>query len=260
MKKKLLLTVSIVMTVLLCSFNVFAMEPLVVDNAGLLTEEERNALEIRLEHLSSDYNFTVCLVTESAMSGEDSETTAGDIYDNSNYGMGEGKDGLLLYISMDPREYYFLANGHGTVAFNDNGLMHMEDAVVDYLKEGKYNEAFTAYANAAEELLNYEEVEGEPYDKLPEGTILFVAIVSLLISLIIALICTAVRSRKMKTVRSQDSAANYVKAGSMNMDYSRDVFLYSTVTKTKKPEPENDHSSSSSSGGGSSRSGRGGSF
>lgn len=45
----------------------------------------------------------------------------------------------------------------------------------------------------------------------------------------------------------QAAANNYVKAGSMNLTESRDIFLYNTMTKTKKEKND-----SSSGGGGSS--------
>ena len=58
-------------------------------------------------------------------------------------------------------------------------------------------------------------------------------------------------------VEENDYAANYVKPGSMNISVSRDLFLYSRITKTERPkESSGTHTSSS----GRTHGGRGGSF
>lgn len=61
----------------------------------------------------------------------------------------------------------------------------------------------------------------------------------------------------MKTAVKEDYAGNYMKPNSMNLDFSRDIFLYSTVTKTEKTKSDSGSHTSSS---GRSHGGRGGSF
>ena len=67
---------------------------------------------------------------------------------------------------------------------------------------------------------------------------------------------------KLKSVKFQTAADNYVKEGSMNITESRDLFLYRTVTSVAKPK--NDDSSSDggfhSSSSGTSHGGSGGHF
>jgi len=43
----------------------------------------------------------------------------------------------------------------------------------------------------------------------------------------------------MKTVRKENYAQNYIKDGSFNLSISRDIFLFSRVTKTAKPKNDN---------------------
>ena len=71
--------------------------------------------------------------------------------------------------------------------------------------------------------------------------------ISLVAGIVLSLIVVGTMKSKLKTVRFQAAANNYVKAGSMNLTESRDIFLYNTMTKTKKEKND-----SSSSGGGSS--------
>ena len=63
--------------------------------------------------------------------------------------------------------------------------------------------------------------------------------------------------KKMKTAVENDYAANYMKPGSMNLTMSRDLFLYSRITKTEKPKGDSGTHTSSS---GRTHGGRGGSF
>ena len=71
-------------------------KPLLVDNAGLLTEEESNALLNKLEDISQKYENEVGIVTVNSLEGKTAEAYADDYYDYNGYGYGENDDGLLL--------------------------------------------------------------------------------------------------------------------------------------------------------------------
>ena len=72
--------------------------------------------------------------------------------------------------------------------------------------------------------------------------------------LVIGLIAVGIMSAKMKTVRSQSHASDYVRPGSMQLTNQRDIFLYSHVSRRAKPK----QTSSGGSRGGGSRGGAGG--
>ena len=88
------------------------------------------------------------------------------------------------------------------------------------------------------------------------GTASIVVMVSLGIGLVLAFLCTMGMRAQLKSVRTQDSAVDYVRQGSMALTRSNDIFLYHTVTKTAKPKD----SDSSSGGSDSDHGGTGGSF
>ena len=50
----------------------------------------------------------------------------------------------------------------------------------------------------------------------------------------------------MKTAVKNDISGHYMKPDSMKLDFSRDIFLYSAVTKTEKPKPDSGSHTSSS--------------
>ena len=59
------------------------------------------------------------------------------------------------------------------------------------------------------------------------------------IGLLVAFIVTAVMKGQLKTVHHNDSAADYVRPGSMQVDISTEQFLYRNVTRTPKPKDNN---------------------
>ena len=134
----------------------------------------------------------------------------------------------------------------------------MESKVVPYLSENDYYEAFEIFIETTDELLQMAK-DGKPYNEKQYSTkyLIGVIIAALLIPLLVALILMNKKLKKMKTAVENDYAANYVKPGSMNISVSRDLFLYSRITKTERPKSSSGTHTSSS---GRTHGGRGGSF
>ena len=232
--------------------------PSIVDDAGYLMQSELSSLSKELDEVREKYGFEVAIYTESDMTSSTAEESADDIYDYNGYGAGEDDDGILLYICSDTREYHFTTHGEGLKYFNSNGLKYLESKVVPYLSEDDYYEAFNAYIETTDELLQMAK-DGKPYNEKQYSTkyLIGVIIAALLIPLLVAWILMKKKLKKMKTAVENDYAANYIKPGSMRIDTSRDLFLYSRITKTERPkESSGTHTSSS----GRTHGGRGGSF
>lgn len=259
MKKRIAL---MVLSLLCCTFTIPAMaafqNPAVVDDAGYLTQSQTEELTEKLDNLRETYDFDVAIYTESSMTGSDAMNTADDIFDYNGYGAGDSADGILLYVSANPREYWFSTHGSGMTAFNDNGLAYLEKQVLPGLQEDDYYAAFSAYADYTEELLEMA-AQGKPYNKKQHtmSYVLSVIAAALLVPLALAFGAMHRKLRAMKTAVEQNYAADYMKPGSMKLQASQDIFLYSTVTKTEKPKSNSGSHTSSS---GESHGGRGGSF
>ena len=232
--------------------------PSIVDDAGYLMQSELASLSKELDEVREKYGFEVAIYTESDMTSSTAEASADDIYDYNGYGAGEDDDGILLYICSDTREYHFTTHGEGLKYFNSNGLKYLESKVVPYLSEDDYYEAFEIFIETTDELLQMAK-DGKPYNEKQYSTkyLIGVIIAALLIPLLVAWILMKKKLKKMKTAVENDYAANYVKPGSMNISVSRDLFLYSRITKTERPkESSGTHTSSS----GRTHGGRDGSF
>ena len=78
---------------------------------------------------------------------------ADDTFDYYLYGAGADDDGILLYISKEPRNYWITTHAYGQYAVTDNGVTYLKNAVVPYLKQDAYFDACSSFAQAADELL-----------------------------------------------------------------------------------------------------------
>lgn len=259
MKKIVILIITAVFC-LLSALPVYAefKQPPITDLAGYLTEEQNEELTARLNSIREKYSFDVAFVSEKSLSAVDAQASADDIYDYNGYGYGENYDGILFYIADYERKYHFSTCGSGETIFNEKGLAYLEKKVVPFLKEDNYYAAVKSYAEHTEELLEMA-AEGKPFNKRQHSMkyILCVVAGALLLPLILAYFMMHKKLCAMKTAVKEDYASNYMKPGSMSLDFSRDIFLYSTVTKTER---EKSSSGSHTSSSGRSHGGRGGSF
>lgn len=287
--KKLLLTLTLIfaLCVPVCAFE---NEP-ICDNAALLSAADAEELSQYISELRDAYDIDIAVYTEGKMSGESAEQTADNIYDSKGYGSGTDADGILLYISADPRNYYITTCGAALDIFYDANLEYIEENVLAYLKENDYSSAVSVYAECVQEIL--EDPTGEnsaddgapadesaPAEEDPTGENstddgapadesapaeedttahnMIIILCGLIIPLIIAFVATQIKLSKMHTAVKNDYAANYVKKGSMNIKRSKDIFLYSTVTKREKPKPTESTTHKTASG--KKHGGRGGSY
>jgi uncharacterized protein len=225
-------------------------EEFLYDEADLLTDEQEAELVKKLTEISHSANAQIVVATMASMDGGDIDSYVDYLYDAMGFGYGENHDGVLFLVCMDPREYRILSNGYAGTAIGPDQIDTLCDIVELYLSKGNYATAFTLFANECEEFLAYYQA-GSPFNV---GKSLAI---SLVIGIIAGLIVAFAMKSQLKSVRKQDSARVYVKKGSMQLTYSRDIFLYRNVVRTKKQERVE---STSSGSGGTARSKGGGSF
>lgn len=250
MKKKIF---TLIFTFLLCitaAIPAFAAGymPRLVDNADLLTDSEESTLLSKLDEISERQQMDIVVVTVYSLDGKSPQDYADDFYDYNGYGFGAEKDGVLLLVSMEDRDWYITTTGFGITAITDAGLEYISDKFLSYLSDGDYADAFETYAQLCDEFITQAKT-GNPYDvgNMPQEPFNFAfnIFVAFVIGLVAAIVITNIMKGKLKTVHFMSSAGNYVKAGSMNVTDSRDMFLYTHIDRREKPKE-------SSSGGGSS--------
>ena len=279
MKRKLICAILCLLVVLSSAGICFA-EPLpcVVDEAGLLSQQETDSLTEKAEDLRHTYEMDVVILTVTSLNGKSSMAYAEDYYDESGYGIDAQRSGVLFLLAMEEREWYIDTSGDAVYAVSDYALLQMEEMVLPYLRDGDYYTAFDVWLDALG-VYFWEYANGTPVDGIVpeedqyqghEETVYYpeyddrednsshrkLPPVNWLISVGVGVLATCitvfVMSSMMNTKRSQNSAGAYMKTGSYQLRVRRDTFLYSQVSKTRR-----ESSSGSSSGGSRSRSGGG---
>ena len=232
------------------------------DLAGVLTEEENDELQNLLDEMSVNLKFDMIIVTVENLEGYTIQDYADDWYDYCEFGYGSNKDGALLLISMEERDWYISTCGYGITAFTDAGITYIGEQMGDDLSAGNYAEAFRTFIQLGNQFVTQAR-DGNPFDKsdLPKKplSVIWIAI-SLAIGFVIAKIIVGSMKSQLKTVRAQAAASSYIREGSMNVTESRDLFLYHKIERTEKSKNNSSGSSTHESSSGTSHGGGGGKF
>lgn len=208
----------------------------VVDKADLLTDSDEKFLELYINEVIEKHGFgyDIVVVTVNSTDGQSAEAYADDYYDYNNYGYDSEGSGLLLLVDMGGRNWHISTKGKGINAFTDYGISQIGDKVAGCLSDGDYYEAFEKFADQADSYISKYESSGNAYDvgnKPKDYGKMF--LVSLVGGIVVALIVCLCMKGQLKTAVKQTAAQVYIRNGSMRVNHSRDIFLYTTTTKTK---------------------------
>ena len=236
----------------------------VTDDAGLLSQSERDTLEQQAAAISERYGCGVYIVTvpDFAASGAtDVYDFATALYQANDLGLGAERNGVLLLLSMADRDFTLIAHGStGNAAFTDYGKDCLEDEFLDDFRDDDWYGGFSDYVSGCEEYLAANasgypiDIGSQGYSAEPSGatdggsarpgaggvlvTVFFPALISLIA-------CLSMK-KKMKSVRKGVGASRYVADNGVAITDRQDRFTHTTVTRVRKQSS----SSSSSHGGG----------
>lgn len=228
------------------------------DNADLLTDEEKQELNAKLDEASERLKFDIAVVTADDLGGKDYMAFADDFYDYNGYGFGDEFDGALLLISMEPDNHmcWISTSGFGITAITDAGIDYFLDDIVDNgLADGDFYYAVDTFIDLCGSFVTQArigkpyDVGYMPYDQLDTADVIILLIMAFAVAAAIGAaiggIYTLILKCKMKSVQMQQTANNYVRQNSLNITNSSEIFLYKNVIKEKR-----ESSSSATSGGG----------
>ncbi|WP_418567520.1 TPM domain-containing protein [Peptacetobacter sp.] len=244
-----------------------------VDSAKVLTTEELESLKSKLAQISDENNIDVGVVTVDYLDGKSAQEFANDLFEQNKFGKGENRDGILLLVATEDREWAMSTHGSAKEAFNEEGLDYLSGEFLPYLSDDDFYSAFENFADNAQELGTMY-VAGDPYGEgeyvddenypVDENIVeeekginneVWIPL-SIVMGCAISLIIMMMYKSQLKSVKSESRADDYLM--DMKLVKSQDIFLYRTVTRTMRPK--NTDTGGSSSGGGSSYGGSSGSF
>ncbi len=236
-----------------------------VDDAGLLTDEQADALEAQLSEISEKHNMDFVIFTEENSDISSAMEAADDFFDYNGYGVGDDCSGTILYINLATRDCWISARGEGITAFTDAGMDYIIEQITGWLSDGDYEYAFDDYVSLCDDFAAEAE-NGTPYDvdHMPKEAFPFFGnlVISLVIGLVVAGIYLLVLKGQLKSVAPNESAADYMVSDSLHLTKKRKFFLYRTVQRRERIK-DNEPSGGSEkhvSSSGATHSGRGGKF
>lgn len=222
--------------------------PLIIDEAGLISESEKAILDHQAQTLKNDYNMDIVILTVDSTNGRSPRQFAQNYYDQNHY----ADDGILLLISMEERDWSICTTGKCQDIFTDYGIDQLGEQFVDQLSDKAYFHGFKTFLNAIPSYCDAYN-SGSPIDRTLG---LSHMIISLLTGAAIGGITIAIMRSAMNSAKPQHSAVQYVKNHTFRMYGNFDMYLYSRVTKTPRqtnssgPHGGNNGGSRSHGGGG----------
>ena len=261
------LMLAILMSVSLLILPAAAQEPdwAITDDAQLLTAEQLQELDGLVRNYTAQYETDFVIVTVESLNGKSPKQYANDFYDKNNCGYGQNRDGILLLLAMNSRDYYFLTNGTPTEKLAQaGGIAALEDKVVPHLSSGDYYMALCTFLETARDIIAHplsapgatSPTYNDDFVYTTRDRLQYITIFAVL-GIIVGFVATFLMKYSMKTARAKNNAADYVRPGSFRLTRQQDIYLYRTRTRVRV------QSNSSSSGGsrsGGSRGGGGGKF
>jgi len=203
----------------------------VVDNAGLLSEGNKERLQTLIAALSSAYNMDLIIVTERSIEASP-VSYAADFFDNNGYGIGENRDGCLLLNVTGTRDIHVSTSGRAIRILNDTARKKVLDDVAKNLQANNYYGAYNSFLANWEEFLILES-KGRNFNVFHKNNV-FIIIGIWVVALAFAFFMIQSWKKEMNTALGQTQAAAYIVPGSLSFAEKKDRFLYSTVTKIKR--------------------------
>ena len=214
----------------------------VSDLAGILTPEEAEELNRMAAEVSSKYDAGIYVVTVRDYREYNPESpyeAAKTIYQENGLGLGSDQNGTMLLLSMDGRDYGYIAFGDFcNYALTDYGKDQLKEEFLDNFRNDDWYGGFRDFITENDDYMAQAKA-GTPIDYVEEpfntgaalaGSIGLGAAASCAGS---AIKCQGLK-RKMKTVYSKADATQYMAAAGLAgivMRASTDQFINTTVTR-----------------------------
>ncbi len=215
----------------------------VYDFAGVLSEEDAQSIQRRVNAMVSESGLdaAVVFIKEPSWDDFDNEDFNHDFYDYNDFGAGEKHDGVCIVVNMATHRFAIFDTGTPT-EHNVAGyyLVTYIDIIQPYFRSDEYAEGVIAFLDEFERNVDYE--LNTPWWL----RISFFA--SVIISFILGLIITSIRSIRMSKVVKATLATSYEVPNSFRLTVKRDTFVSTHTTKTYIPPASSSSSGGSSSG------------
>ncbi len=145
MVKKFLFSLLVILLVAssLVSFGESDTRPLIIDDAGLFSDDEILSLEEMISFIEDKHNINMIVVTSDKLGENSSEDYVDSIYEEF---VGLGEDGTCMLIDMKNSYVYITSYGNLVSVIGDKEIDDTLDAAIDGgLASGEYSKGVSAY-------------------------------------------------------------------------------------------------------------------
>ena len=235
--------------------------PYVIDDARLLTIEQRQELNTYAEKITETYGVGIYIMSVEDFHNYGEEPQIFDVlwnyYHDNSLGYGADRQGMILMLSIAERDFATFFYGEDTeYAFNGFGQAQLENYFLDDFGSDDWYDGFMDFLVASEDFMA-KAAAGEPVRDDPWS----LASVFVLIALFVSFVVTRLLWMKMANVAAQKGAKRYQTAEGLVLTKHIDQFLTQTIRRRKIESSDSGSGKAGSSqahtgGGGSGRSGK----
>lgn len=260
MKKKLFVFVLIVVLAATIATPALAAEN-VYDTAEILSSGEVTELSYLASEKLQEDRCGIYIFTAPRSDGDVYDVSTG-LYVDYDLGYGDTKDGVMLYLSMEEREYSLVTFGeYANSVFSNYVLDDISEQFLDDFARDNWYEGFVDYVTACQEHLvsgpaaeppsDYQYNSGDQYyEYTHRGPAPGAVAAVIIIPIAAALIFCFIMKRKMNTARKKTEARQYICENGVDIRVRQDIFTHATR------HVQNINSGSGGGGGFSGKSGR----
>ncbi|MBQ2270832.1 MAG: TPM domain-containing protein, partial [Firmicutes bacterium] len=210
-------------------------ETYIYDGAGLFDEYDNYSYTNLQEKARELSEYAQCGVYFIAVDDYTQYSSAGDIleaaeeiYMANGLGIGEERNGILLLLSMDWRDYALVTYGDfAHMAFTDYGQEMICETFLDDFRYDDWAYGCYEYIRATDVLLQKAMV-GEPLDvaEYKQGDPAVLSVMTVVPAAMLSLVICNVLKGKMKTARRQVAAFEYIVGGQVDFRVRQDRFTH----------------------------------
>lgn len=233
----------------------------VTDNAGILTENEKNILEAKAQIASESVDCGIYILTvEDYRDLPDNgkmyyyvESTLQSYYMDNGYGTGTGRDGIILMLSMADRDYALFTHGFGDEGLSDAAMDLIVAKFLDDFKDNLWYDGFEDFIENSQHQLQRSR-DGHPLEGTyyPPRVRMVGFVLSFLIAVLIADLIQMHFVKQLKSVAPQTLASQFLVKGSGEITTREDRYTHTSTSRIYDP-PSSSGSGRSGSSGSSSR-------
>ena len=231
----------------------------VKDAAGLMSSQERQALEEKAQQLASKYGVGVYVLSvddyRSYGGSSNIDFWTEKLYLDNKLGLGSEQNGVILVLSMAERDYCLKIYGKDALfAYTDYAQGQLTDRFLSSFRNNDWYGGFSKYLDFGGTILE-DAQDGSPMEKHVDmvGTVGGSSLLSLLIGLVTGRGRVNRLRRTMKNTGIKKTAVNYVsQEKAMRLNGRQDHYVNTTVNRVRIHHDDDKSSGGGHGGGGTS--------